>query len=182
MQTTSRAGAGGAQSLVRFAADGPNNVTQIPVGSPQIVWETVREDTVPSMYDGTTGIFTIPSSGLWSYSVHVAIDQSSMGSPDPSTFPSTFYQHIFSIVKDTAWPEGFTFRVVDFYQARWSVNPQASEGSQILLKGTDTVRLNAGDQVSFQISTLDFSFGGEIDTFISGFICLNCVSWTRIGD
>jgi len=138
-----------------------------------IFWDVVVEDAA-GMYNPLTGEATIPEGGLWSIEARVSIDQDAM-----TGFPAAYYQHILAISKSIPFPDGFTIRFIDFFQERLAT-PGLTR--QVMLQGNETIRLTAGDRVQIQVFTTILSPITPVDTDISGTVCLNCWTMTRLGD
>jgi len=157
-----------------MAVSAPNSQT-VSSGSP-IIWTQILEDK-NSMYDSTTGIAFVPKAGLWRISARVTIGQTGM-----TNFPASYYQHILIISKKVPFPEtpGINTRFVDFFQERFS---STVPEKQVYLSCDEVIRLEVGDNVQIQISTVTFSpTSGVVSTNISGTVCLNCFSMLWMGN
>lgn len=149
----------------------------VPISTP-IMWDTVVEDA-SSMYNVGTGIITIPKDGLWQIHTRVTINEASM-----ANFPASFFQHIIILSKNTPFPDGFTIRFIAIYQDNFTINvPPILVVKQVPMQGTEVIRLSAGDELSVQLSSTTFApVAGSVSTAISGTVCLNCCTFTRLGD
>lgn len=152
-----------------------NNPTTETIGSSTgtILWDVVVEDD-DNMYNPLLRTATIPSDGLWQIHARVTVDQDGM-----TGFPSDNYQHLLVISKTIPFPDGFNIRFIDAFQQRTTV---AEPTKQVVLQGTETIRLILSDVVQIQVFTVLLDTTTPVDTDISGTVCLNCCTFTRIGD
>ena len=162
---------GSSPDLTFLSLNTPNTASIAP--NDPILWEVIVEDDL-NIYNALTGNATVPMDGLWQINVRVAINQNTMVG-----FPASFYQHILIIHKSLPFPDGFIDRFIGAYQEEFTI---VTPAKQVFLQGNETIRLVAGDEVQIRVATVVFApVFGLPNTIISGTVCLNCFTMTRIG-